>query len=63
MKTVWHWKNIGKALVMVILVAFIGDFLTSLFQLPFELSLLIGLVIGNGVAILSLVLWDLWHFE
>ena len=59
MKTVWHWKNIGKAFLLVIL----AGFGVAALNLPESIGFLVGMVAGSAVMIFSMIKWDLWHIE
>ncbi len=59
MKTVWHWKNLGKSFLLVLLA---GGFV-SLLSLPPVLSFLVGMLAGAVAMMFSLAFWDCWHFE
>lgn len=59
MKTVWHWKEIGKSFCVAILVAIIY----SCIPLPDEVSFLVGLVVGFISMVLCMAKWEMWHFE
>ena len=58
-KTVWHWNNIGKCALVVVMVGAA----INLFQLPPPIDFFVGMVGGVVAALFSLSIWDLWHFE
>ncbi len=59
MKTVWHWKNIGKSALLVVLTGVA----VGIMQLPQTINFLVSVAVGCVSMLLSLVKWDLWHFE
>jgi len=63
MKTVWHWKNIGKAWLFVIAAAILFGFIANALELSGEISSLLGFFVGFVAMLFSVVKWDLWHFE
>lgn len=59
MKTIWHWKNIGKSFLLVML----AGFLVALLPLTGTVEILVGMLAGAGAMIFSMIKWELWHFE
>ena len=58
-KTRFHWKNITKAFGLVLLAGVIVGFL----RLPSPWGFLVGIIAGAAAMILSVNIWELWHFE
>ena len=63
MKTVLHWKNIGKAYFVALASALLLAVITVAIDLPDEIAMLLGAVVGWRAMAFSLTKWDLWHFE
>jgi|8_EtaG_2_1085327.scaffolds.fasta_scaffold281809_1 xanthosine utilization system XapX-like protein len=63
MKTVWHWKNIGKVWLVVIAAGILFGFVFNAINIPEEISFLLCVLVGFGAMTISLIKWDLWHFE
>lgn len=63
-RTVYHWKNIAKALV-VLLAAAVGNGLVCKW-VGLEngaIAVLWGLLVGMGSMMFALARWECWHFE
>lgn len=63
MKTVWHWKNIGKAWLAVLASTILFAVIAVAIDLPNEIAMLLGVVVGWCAMTFSATKWDLWHFE
>lgn len=61
MKTVWHWNNIGKMVLVLIVAAILASFVSAL--LPPSIGFIFGFGIGFGVVMLCMAKWEMWHFE
>lgn len=58
-KTVWHWKNIGKVSAVLLVVAI----LWAMVPVSPPVGVLGGMVIGSIATMICLDRWDCWHFE
>lgn len=59
MKIVWHWKNIGKSVIVIFIVGVALSFL----NLPKPLGFFVGALVGVFNVLVITSIWDLWHFE
>ncbi len=58
MKVVLHWKNIGKAFLLITMAGLIVEFTD-----PTGYRTLIAMLAGSAAAVVSMAIWELWHFE
>lgn len=63
MKTVFHWKNIGKALIALIIYCFIMMIFMTYSTLPKDINFIINLGCGIYVGWKSNDWFNLYHFE
>lgn len=63
MKTVWHWKEIGKAALVILGVALVWVEVTSALDLSEGVAFISGLAVGGVAGVVTLNLFDMFHFE
>jgi hypothetical protein len=63
MKTVWHWRQICYALLLLAAGVSAWNLLSSWLGVAEPYRTVIKVFVGAGCAGLSIGLFDLWHFE
>lgn len=62
-KTVWHWKNIGKMFATFFALLPIPVLVTLVLELPISLGMIVGGLWGYVLMLLLMCEWDAYHFE
>ena len=63
MRTVWHWKNMFKAALCVLLVPVVFYWISGLLYISEEDGIVFGSLIGMLTTLIVMNVWDLYHFE
>ena len=63
MRTIWHWNNIFKISVCVLLAAFGWSGIVSAFELSMPISGLGGFIVGMLSYFAAAIKWQAFHFE
>lgn len=62
-KTIWHWKNIGKVTFTALLAAVGVAVLVVLTGIGSYAGFVLGYVVGVIATAIALDRWEIYHFE
>lgn len=62
-RTVWNWKNLGKAAAVLLVVAVMWEVFCWAVTIDPVVSAVIGALLGMVTMLMALARWPGWRFE